>query len=108
MRRRKDDRPTLIYWLVDTRTNTPFYCGKTVLPLHQRFAQHKYEAANGDRAVHVKVRECGDHIQIHLMETVPISGDWSAREKRWIWLLRQQYPDACNTNDGGAGCPGRI
>jgi hypothetical protein len=108
MAHRPHTRPTSIYWLVDTRTNVPFYCGKTVLPLQKRLICHLYEAAQGTRRVHAKVRECGGHLRIHLMETVPTDGDWGAREKRWIFLLRETNPEACNTANGGAGAPGRI
>lgn len=108
MARRPNTRPTLIYWLVDTRTGIPFYCGKTVLSLCKRLVCHRYEATNGERRVHVKVRECGEHISIHEMESVPPDGDWVAREKRWIYILRETHPDICNTADGGAGAPGRI
>lgn len=106
--RRPNTRPTLIYWLIDTRTNQPFYCGKTVNPAHQRLANHKYEAAHGTRKVHARVRDCGESIRLQVMETVPIEISWSAREKHWIYLLRGSFPDNCNTADGGAGTPGRI
>lgn len=106
--RRPNTRSTSIYWLVDTRTNRPFYCGKTVLPLSTRLTQHKYEAAHGNRKVHAKVRECGDHVRIHLMETVPPGEDWGEREKRWIYLLRQTQFETYNSANGGAGVPGRI
>lgn len=108
VRRRPITRPTSIYWLIDSRTNEPFYCGKTVLPLHQRLANHKYEAAHGDRAVHRRVRACGEQFSIHLVETVPAGGDWGEREKRWIYVLRQAFDNVCNTADGGAGTPGRV
>lgn len=103
-----DTRPTTIYWLVDMLTKVPFYCGKTVLPPHKRLACHKYDARKGTTRVNVKVRECGEHIQIYQMESVPVGGDWSAREKRWIVLLRHINPNCCNTNAGGAGMPGWV
>lgn len=106
--RRPNTRSTLIYWLIDTRTNQPFYCGKTVNSAHQRRLNHKYEAAKGTRKVHARVRECGENFRIQVMETVLPDGDWSAREKHWIYLLRGSFPDNCNSADGGAGAPGRI
>lgn len=108
MARRKNTRPTFIYWLADTRTGVPFYCGKTVLPLHQRLACHRYEAAHGTRRVHQKVRECGEHIRIDHVEIVAVGDDWSAREKFWIRILRGINSDCCNAADGGAGAPGWI
>lgn len=108
MIRRKETRPTSIYWLVDNRHSVPFYCGKTVLSLDHRLACHKREAAKGTRRVHVKMRDCGNSVSIHQVELVPIEGDWSVREKRWIFLLRHMNPDCCNTADGGAGATGRI
>lgn len=108
-RRRPNTRPTSIYWLIDTRTGTPFYCGKTVLALSLRLSAHKQEAKRGSRSVHRKVRECCDHIEIRVVETVPVDEDWGAREKNWIAILRERHPaDACNSADGGAGVPGRI
>lgn len=106
--RRPNNRSTLIYWLIDTRINKPFYCGKTVNPAHQRLANHKYEATHGNRKVHQRVRDCGDHIRIQVMETVLPDQNWIEREKHWIWLLRGTFSDNCNTADGGAGTPGRI
>lgn len=106
--RRPNTRPTLIYWLIDTRTNQPFYCGKTVNSAHQRFLNHKSEAVKGTRKVHARVRECGEHFRIQVMETVSPDRDWSDREKQWIRLLRSLFPDNCNTADGGAGAPGRV
>lgn len=106
--RRKETRPTSIYWLVDNRDGIPFYCGKTVLALSHRLDCHKREARTGTRRVHVKVRNCGESVSIHQVESVPVEGDWSAREKRWIFLLRHMNPDCCNTADGGAGATGHI
>lgn len=109
MARKKNTRATSIYWLVDSRTGTPFYCGKTVLTPAHRFASHKRESANGgDRPLHHKIRECGEHVTLHIMETVPASGNWAERERRWILLLRHTNPNACNLSDGGDGAPGLI
>lgn len=107
-RRRPNARPTVIYWLFDTRTNTPFYCGKTVIPPAHRLAQHKRDAVKGRTKIHAAVRDCGDSIVIHPMEIVLPGDDWGAREKRWIQILRHTNPNLCNTADGGAGTPGRI
>lgn len=108
LRRIPNTRPTLIYWLIDTRTNQPFYCGKTVNPAYRRLVNHKYEAAHGNRKVHRRVRECGDDIRILVVETVAADADWSAREKHWIYVLRGSFPDNCNSANGGAGAPGRV
>jgi hypothetical protein len=108
MRRRRDTRPTVIYWLTDTRTGVPFYCGKTVLLPERRLLAHRYDAKNGTTRVNVRVRECGEHIRVDTMEVVPTGADWGAREKWWISTLRIINPNCCNTVDGGAGVPGRI
>jgi group I intron endonuclease len=108
MSRIPNTRPTSIYWLIDTRDDIPFYCGKTVNSLPARVKTHKYEAKNGTRPVHKKVRECGNEFRIHLMETVPVEDDWNARESRWIDILRQTNPNCCNVASGGAGAPGWI
>lgn len=109
MRRRKNTRLTFIYWLVDTRTGVPFYCGKTVLTPKHRLLTHRYDARKGTTRVNIKVRECGEHVRIDTVEVVPVGGDWGSREKHWIAVLREQHPaEYCNTVNGGAGCPGRI
>jgi len=108
MRRRPNNRPTVIYWLVDARTGVPFYCGKTVLEPAQRLYAHRQEARTGARPVHAKVRECGEHVRMDRVDTVPVGGNWVDREKFWIRVLRAVNTNCCNVADGGAGTPGRI
>lgn len=55
MRRRKNQRLTFIYWLFDTQTGVPFYCGKTVMEPARRLLAHKYDAKNGTTRVNIKV-----------------------------------------------------
>jgi hypothetical protein len=104
----KNTRPTLIYWLVDTRTNTPFYCGKTVATPEKRLRNHLADRNRYDRPISLRLRECGDHVQIRVLEIVPIIGDWVAREKRWIELLRFSFPDCVNVASGGQGPAGFV
>lgn len=107
--RRADDRPTTIYWLIDTRSGLPFYCGKTVFSAERRFAQHQCAAINGARTPTSKrIRACGDGIRIHIVEVVPVGGDWQYREQSWIRVLRGSFPDCTNVADGGQGAAGVI
>ncbi len=116
--RRSNDRPTLIYWLLDMRPETiaagwhsgkPFYCGKTVEGLQVRMIGHRFNARRWPNRANSKiVTECGEHVRILLMETVPPGGNWAEKEKRWIALLRFSFPGATNVSDGGDGCPGMV
>jgi NUMOD3 motif-containing protein len=108
MAHRKNDRPTFIYWLFDSLTSVPFYCGKTVLPLEKRLAGHKHDAIRGKVPVHNKVRELGENVRIQFIDIVPPEDDWGTHEKRWIALLRSINPLCCNVTSGGQGCPGRV
>lgn len=107
--RRKNERPTVIYWLVDTRTNTPFYCGKTVQSVEQRLEQHRIAALRyPSRLISHFISGCGEHIRIEIMEIVPADKDWCERERHWIKILRFSFPNNANTSDGGEGAPGVI
>lgn len=109
MARRPSTRSTVIYWLVDTRTGVPFYCGKTVCDPSRRLSQHRCTAVNSpNRPISVAIASCGENIRIDIMEVVPADGDWSAREKFWISTLRLINPNCCNTNAGGSGCSGLV
>lgn len=109
MPRQKNTRPTQIYWLVDTRTGLPFYCGKTVAPLHKRLKDHRNVSRREPHLpVSQKFRECDGQITIHLIETVPPENDWCAREKRWIEILRGSFPECLNVASGGEGAPGYV
>lgn len=109
MPRRPNTRPTLIYWLVDTRTNTPFYCGKTVRTTATRLRGHRRRAAEHPTAIlSVKIKECGNHIRVQILETVMSDSDWRERERHWIKITRFSFPDNYNTSEGGEGTPGVI
>lgn len=116
MARRRNDRPTIIYWLIDIRPSIlaqwpdglPFYCGKTVLGVKARFNLHMYDARRVNRPSAVRLRECGDHVRVQIMETVAPTGDWVDAEKRWIFALRLKFPDSVNITSGGQGAPGHI
>lgn len=118
MPRRRNDKPTSIYWLIDMRpeiiaagwhSGYPFYCGKTVIPVEWRLTDHirlikKYP----NRKVSQRLTLCGDHVRVETMEVVPPDASWSAREKHWIKILRFSFPDNCNVAEGGGGCPGWV
>lgn len=117
MPRRKVDKPTHIYWLIDIRpeiiaagwgSGQPFYCGKTVETPRKRLNGHRAKAKIWpNRPSHKRILECGDHIRMHIVETVPVGNDWVEREKHWIRLIRFSFP-ALNVSDGGVGTPGQI
>lgn len=117
MPRRPNTRPTLIYWLFDMRPETliewpnglPFYCGKTVMDPQIRLIRHKTSSRKfPTRPISRRLGECGDLVRIQIMETVPVGGDWVAREKFQIYSLRTLYPNTVNVASGGQGAPGLI
>lgn len=119
MARRLNTRPTLIYWLFDTRPETvavfgpegqPFYCGKTVEGLPRRFRSHFKDAKRwSSRKTATMVMACGkEHLRIQLMETVPVDGDWVERECWWIAECRRVNPNCTNIAKGGQGPVGYI
>lgn len=116
MPKRPNTKPTHIYWLVDMRPEIiaagwgkgqPFYCGKTIHPA-KRLRQHKAGSKNPHGTVWKRVSICGDDIQMRTMEIVHPEGDWAARERHWIAMLRCAFPDVQNIAAGGEGAPGWI
>jgi hypothetical protein len=118
MPRRKNTKPTLIYFLLDARPKKlaagwpmgePFYCGKTVDSAEARLSSHRFDARKWpNRRISKRIAECGEHVRAQVMETVPLDADWIAREKRWIELLRFSFPGGTNVSDGGDGSPGYV
>lgn len=121
--RRKNTRPTHIYWLFDISPKAivesgwtcgvPFYCGKTVkspakrLTDHKRLARQQPEYARNRLSVK-RLAECGRYVRVDVMEIISPNGDWIEAEKRWIQVLRFLNPDCANIADGGSGVPGII
>lgn len=110
MARRPNTRPTNIYWLVDTRTGVPWYCGKTVDKPTTRLSHHFSEATRAPNrpVLHWLVDLGRGNVRIDTMEVVPAGGDWVAREKHWIADLRLINPNCLNVCDGGSGAPGYV
>lgn len=106
----KKPLPTNIYWLVDTRTGVPFYCGKTITSPQRRLVCHFGEATRApNRPVLRRIVEIGENsVRIDVIEIVPYDGDWEDREKYWISTLRLINPNCANVSSGGAGAPGLI
>lgn len=118
MSRRPNSKTTYIYWLFDMRPETialgwdtgyPFYCGKSIRKLEYRLARHFADVSKWPhRKNSVMMSICEGHVRIALMETVPPTGDWAARERFWIASLRLINPNCTNISDGGDGVPGYI
>lgn len=100
---------TAIYALCE-HDGTPRYVGKTVNYIIDRLRAHLRAARRGSRLpVHrwLARREREERgIVLRLLEYVPRSGDWVARERHWIAEYRaQQYP-LLNLTAGGEGLSG--
>lgn len=109
MPRRPNTLPTKIYWLVDTRTGVPFYCGKTIHGTDDRFSDHRYTATKfPKRPISRALLDCGENVRIDLMEVVPIDADWVQRECHWIATLRLINPQCVNVSAGGSGVAGLV
>ncbi len=117
MPRKPNTRQTNIYWLIDMRPATlvkwpsglPFYCGKTVSPIHVRlFGHFKDSLRYPKRRVSTALRELGNNVKILSVEIVPPNGDWVTRERHWITLLRNAFPNTANVSDGGQGMLGYV
>jgi hypothetical protein len=116
--RTKNTRSTTIYWLVDVRPRTiasgwvdgkPFYCGKTVGDVKRRLSMHFSIVRDWpDRKLSVALNEVGRSMIVQVMEIVPPSANWSARERYWIKILRGINSDCANTADGGQGATGYV
>lgn len=109
MPRRPNTKSTSIYWLVDTRTGLPFYCGKTVKNPNQRLIEHKSNSPrHPNRPLCARLIELGDNVHIQVIMVVPCGEDWREAERRWIWRLRSIYLNIVNISNGGDGTPGYI
>lgn len=119
MPRRRNTKPTFIYWLVDMRPEIiasgyaggyPFYCGKTVKRPVLRLYGHFGSARRSPlRPISVRLNRCTDQfVRMIVVEMVPYTIDWSDRERHWIRLLRFSFPDNVNVADGGSGAPGLV
>lgn len=118
MPRRKNTRPTKIYWLYDMRPETmalgwidglPFYCGKTVFNVSDRLAGHRFDAKKAPtRPVCQWILAVGAFLRAQTVEVVPIEANWAKRERAWIKTLRAINPDCANVSEGGTGSPGYV
>lgn len=104
-------KPTLIYGLIDPRTNQLRYVGKTVKSEAQRLSTHVWHARFFKRRRYVLawikgVLDDGYQPEIFTIETVPVGGDWIEAEKFWIVYFRSIGADLCNLTDGGEGALG--
>lgn len=120
MPRRKNERPTWVYFIFDMRPEVlsgpwwrnglPFYCGKTVFAPRARLADHvgRDSRRHPHRPLAKRIAECNGHIKIETMEFVPIGQNWAECERYWIRILRYLNPDCVNQADGGEGGAGVI
>lgn len=124
MPRVRNVRPTVVYWLFDTRPEItakhpkgyPFYCGKTVMRPEQRLCSHFIAARkHPDRPISKRLNECGKHVRIEVMATAPACESWTEQERAWIelekhWIhtLRLLWSGSVNVSEGGSGASGVV
>lgn len=100
---------TIIYGLVDPRTQELRYVGKTTQPLRDRLRLHLSDARRVKRRhVCAWIRSL-QRISIapEIFEIDQARGDWSEREQFWIAYFRSLGCDLTNQTIGGEGVPGR-
>lgn len=103
---------TSIYGLIDPRTHTLRYVGKTVFAPRRRLAAHMWGARKERRKRHlfawlVGLQERSIAPEIIILEEIAPGGDWEEAEKFWIAYFRFLGADLCNITIGGEGTAGR-
>src|SRR3990167_912082 len=94
-----NDRPGIIYGLVDGESLELRYVGQTTRPLEKRFAGHKYNASRGH--THLDNWINSTHINVIILERAPANLDEA--EIRWIREMQKQGARLLNLTEGGAG-----
>jgi hypothetical protein len=112
-RNRPSKEPTLIYALCDPRDDSVRYIGKTIHPLHLRFAAHMRAGRRAGRRkpVHNWINgllAIGQRPYIRCIQTVPCEWDWQAAERFWIAAARRTGYSLMNLTDGGEGVSGHV
>jgi predicted GIY-YIG superfamily endonuclease len=100
----------VIYALVDPRNNSVRYVGYTRNALPARLSQHLRQAKHraGKGYSYHTINWVNELVSVGLRpEIVPLEThvtDWAARERFWIWLMRDRLGcELTNTRDGGGG-----
>lgn len=103
-------RETLIYALLDPRTDEVRYIGKTQRSPRKRHNEHIQDAFRKHR---LPVQRWTKHLYdngswscLKHLEYVQAGGDWAAREKHWIDRFRSDGARLLNLTDGGEGLMG--
>jgi hypothetical protein len=103
-----DERPVIIYGLIDPQTDQIRYIGKTarseVVRLRQHINTAKAKQRDGKRCNHkenwiLSLVASGQEPFVTVLEVVPPDGDWEAVETRWI----AETPGLTNDSLGGQG-----
>jgi hypothetical protein len=108
-----EERPVLIYSLIDPRSGEVRYVGKTLNALSRRLTGHVSEARRkrrlGKHLCHrdnwvLQLVDADLRPEIRLIEEVPFDQDWVEREVFWI----AHYPNLTNISVGGDGSNGYV
>src|SRR6185369_1307504 len=96
---------TIIYGLVDPRSDQLRYVGKTVREARRRLGQHVWQARNEGHKRHVLawldgLETAGLRPEIVELERVSPGGDWEEAEQFWIAYFRFLGANLCNHTDG--------
>lgn len=95
-------KPVEIYGLKRIGDETIRYIGRTSAGCKTRLRQHKSDAKKLRLPVHRWIVKHGFQIEIVLLETVPVGGDWALAEQEWIAGYRVEE-NLLNISDGGEG-----
>lgn len=91
---------TTIYFLVDTRSGRPFYCGKTSYPLPTQEIPQCLQYINPSSVLAKRIKKCGKYIQVHPMAIIPPTEDANAKYRAYLTWVMTNFPDCANQKVG--------
>lgn len=104
-------KTTLIYGLIDPRTQELRYVGKTTLKPRQRLKTHRYAAREKGKKTYANawitdLLRNGLDPELFIIDEIPPGDDWIAAEQFYIEYFRFIGAKLCNLSIGGEGATG--
>lgn len=101
--RKKKQKPSYIYALIDPDTDDVRYIGKSIRP-HQRLKDHMNDTSFCHRAHWLQgLKAKGKKPLVLILDRAPEGGDWQSAERYWIALGRDLGWPLTNNTSGGDG-----